>query len=149
MRDKMKIISNVCILLLFISMLSISYYATASSSVIDEKSGTISAENATDMESEDVYAIGKNSVITNKDIDQATESFKLSGMDEQAAREEAIKYMSQREALYQAAKENGYSVTDTEVWDYLDELKATINNADNKEDVFAIMNQFETEEDYW
>ena len=33
-------------------------------------------------------------------------------MDEQAAREEAIKYMSQREALYQAAKENGYSVTD-------------------------------------
>lgn len=149
MRDKMKIISNVCILLLFISMLSISSYATASSSVIDEKSGTISAENATDMESEDVYAIGKNSVITNKDIDQATESFKLSGMDEQAAREEAIKYMSQREALYQAAKENGYSVTDKEVWDYLDELKATINNADNKEDVFAIMNQFETEEDYW
>lgn len=149
MKNKIKIISNLCLILLFILILSISSYATSLSSVTVEKWGTILAENTKNMECGEVYAVGRNSVVTNRDIDQATESFKLSGMDEQSAREEAIKYMSQREALYQAAIENGYSVTDKEVWDYLDELKVTINNADNKEDAFAIISQFETEEDYW
>lgn len=55
----------------------------------------------------------------------------------------------QREALYQAAIENGYSVTDEEVWNYLEELKDTIHNAGNKEDIIAIIRQFETENDYW
>lgn len=49
----------------------------------------------------------------------------------------------------QAAIDNGYSVTDEEVWDYIEELKEIINSADNKEDALAIMKQFDSEEDYW
>lgn len=149
MNDKIKIVLNVCIVLALISVLSISSNASSPSVVTMEKWGAILAENAKDAKNEDIYAIGKNAIVTNKDIDQAAKSYELSGMDEQSAREEAIKYMCQREALYQAAIENGYSVTDEEVWDYLEELKITINNVDNKEEILAMIRQFETEEDYW
>lgn len=149
MDNKIKIVLNVCIVLALISVLSISSNATSSSVVTMEKWGAILAENAKDAKNEDIYAIGKNAIVTNKDIDQAAKSYELSGMDEQSAREEAIKYMCQREALYQAAIENGYSVTDEEVWEYLEELKITINNVDNKEEILAAIRQFETEEDYW
>ena len=149
MNHKIKIISNVCIVLVLITILSISSYATSSSSVIMSDWGKTLAENSKDMQSEDIYAVGKNAIVTNKDVDQAVEFYMLSGMDEQNAKEEAVKYTFQREALYQAAIENGYSVTDEEVWEYLEELKDTINHADNKEDAIAIMSQFETENDYW
>ena len=149
MNHKIKIISNVCIVLVLILTLSISSYATSSSSVIMADWGETLAENSKDMQSEDIYAVGKNAIVTNKDVAQAVEFYLLSGMDEQNAKEEAVKYTFQREALYQAAIENGYSVTDEEVWEYLEELKDTINHADNKEDIITIMNQFETENDYW
>lgn len=149
MSHKIKIISNVCIVLVLITVLSMSSYATSSSSVTMSDWGETLAEKSKDMQSEDIYAVGKNAIVTNKDVDQAVEFYILSGLDEQNAKEEAVKYTFQREALYQAAIENGYSVTDEEVWEYLEELKDTINHADNKEDIITIMSQFETENDYW
>ena len=70
-------------------------------------------------------------------------------MGEASAKKEAVKYMAEREALYQEALAQGFTVTDEEVWDYLDTLNETINQADNKEDALKIMEQFATEQDYW
>lgn len=84
-------------------------------------------ENGNEM----IYARGKNGVITNKEVEQA------------------ILYVEEREALYQQAIEAGYTVTDKEVYDYLEELKQFINQSENKEDAMAIIQQFDSEEDYW
>ena len=62
-------------------------------------------------------------IITKDDIEQATEFYILAGYTESTAREKAIKYMLERDATYQKAISEGYSVTDEEVWAYLDELK--------------------------
>ena len=42
-----------------------------------------------------------------------------------------------------------YTVTDQEVYDYLEKLKVFIEQSDNKEDAMAIIEQFDSEEDYW
>ena len=68
---------------------------------------------------------------------------------ESTAREKAIKYMLERDATYQKAISEGYSVTDEEVWAYLDELKEIINGATNKDEAQALINQFDSEEEYW
>ena len=40
-------------------------------------------------------------------------------------------------------------MTDQEVYDYLEKLKVFIEQSDNKEDAMAIIEQFDSEEDYW
>lgn len=102
-----------------------------------------------DSEEDDIYARGKNTIITNSEIEQAKEFYMISGLDEEEALAQSIEYVTEREALYQAAIQSGYSVTDEEVWAYLDELKEFITEADNKEDVMAVINQFDSEQDYW
>ena len=102
-----------------------------------------------DVKESDIYMKGKSASVTEADIKQGTDFYVLSGMDEEAAREEAIKYMMKREALYAEAVRNGYSVTDDEVRAYLEELKQTIASADNKEDVEAVIEGFGSEDEYW
>lgn len=102
-----------------------------------------------DSEEDDIYARGKNTIITNSEIEQAKDFYMISGLDEEEALAQSIEYVTEREALYQAAIQSGYSVADEEVWAYLDELKEFITEADNKEDVMAVINQFDSEQDYW
>ena len=97
----------------------------------------------------EIYAKGNSAVVTEKEIQQATDFYVLSGMDKDAAREKAINYVMEREALYAEAIRNGYSVTDDEVRAYLEELKETINTADNKEDADAVIKSFGSEQEYW
>ena len=100
-------------------------------------------------EEETIYARGKNGVITNKEVEQAIAFYDTFGMSTEEARKQAILYVEEREALYQQAIEAGYTVTDKEVYDYLDELKQFIDQSENKEDAMAIIQQFDSEEDYW
>lgn len=100
-------------------------------------------------ENYEVYAEGERAYITTGDIEQVQKFYMLSGLDEQSAWEKAVQYVKEREALYQAAINNGYSVTDQEVWNYIEELKEIVYSADNKEDALAIIRQFDSEEDYW
>ena len=102
-------------------------------------------ENGNEM----IYARGKNGVITNKEVEQAIAFYDTFGMSAEEARKQAILYVEEREALYQQAIEAGYTVTDKEVYDYLEELKQFINQSENKEDAMAIIEQFDSEEDYW
>ena len=87
-------------------------------------------ENGSEM----IYARGKNGVITNKEVEQAIAFYDTFGMSAEEARKQAILYVEEREALYQQAIEAGYTVTDKEVYDYLEELKQFINQSENKED---------------
>ena len=75
--------------------------------------------------------------------------FKQQGMSEEEAKEQAIAYLKERDQLYEEAVKAGYDVTDSEVEAYLEELKQTLYHADNSEDVMAVMEQFDSEEDYW
>ena len=102
-------------------------------------------ENGNEM----IYARGKNGVITNKEVEQAMMFYTTFGMNQEDARKQAVLYVEEREALYQQAIEAGYTVTDQEVYDYLEKLKVFIKQSDNKEDAMAIIEQFDSEEDYW
>ena len=95
-------------------------------------------ENGNEM----IYARGKNGVITNKEVEQAMMFYTTFGMNQEDARKQAVLYVEQ-------AIEAGYTVTDKEVYDYLEELKQFINQSENKEDAMAIIQQFDSEEDYW
>lgn len=88
-------------------------------------------------------------MLSEEDIQLATSFYELQGYDEASARTEAETYLLEREALYQEAIKNGYTVTDEEVWTYLDELKKIIGSAENKEDAYAIMSAFDSEDEYW
>ena len=106
-----------------------------------------SYENNTD---DSIFAKGKSGgIITKKDIEQATEFYILAEYDKNTAREKAIDYMLKRDATYQKAISEGYTVTDDELWAYLEELKNIINEAVNKEEAQALINQFDSEEEYW
>ena len=99
-------------------------------------------ENGNEM----IYARGKNGVITNKEVEQAMMFYTTFGMNQEDARKQAVLYVEEREALYQQAIEAGYTVTDQEVYDYLEKLKVFIEQSDNKEDAMAIIEQFDSEE---
>ena len=70
-------------------------------------------------------------------------------MGEASAKKEAVKYMAEREALYQEALAQGFTVTDEEVWDYLEHFKEELHEYQNSDMVDTIMEQFDSEEDYW
>ena len=149
MKNQTKTTLSAAAVLFIMLALSVSAFADSQTSGFLKEWGKTLRANTTGIPDKDVYALGRNTVLTKKDIEQATQFYTLSGMDPQKAKETAVEYVAQREALYHTAIENGYAVTDEEVWDYLEELKATIQNADNREDALAVIDQFDTEEDYW
>ena len=61
-----------------------------------------------------IYAIGKNTVITKEQVKKYQDFYNT--MDVNAAREKAIRYAEERNALYVAAIQNKYFVSDEEVW---------------------------------
>ena len=57
--------------------------------------------------------------------------------------------MMEREALYNAAIRSGYSVTNQEVREYVAELKELLESSDQYDLVLAVMDSFDSEEEYW
>lgn len=104
----------------------------------------------TDTSDDSIFAKGKSGgIVTKEDIEQATEFYVLAGYSETESREKAIDYMLSRDAMYQKAISEGYSVTDDEIWDYLEELKVTISQSENAEQAQILIDQFDSEEEYW
>lgn len=119
---------------------------------IMKKWGTILLKNSkSDKEKtiSDIVYKGENATITKKQIEQAVDFYMLTGSSREMAEEQAVQHLKEYEALYQEAIKNGYTVTDDEVRAYIEELKQMVEIADNKEDVKEVINQFESEEDYW
>lgn len=137
--------------LLIAGTASIYTYATDSTESMMSQVGSIFHKYThTNKNGDEIYAHGKNgAVVTTDEINQTTEFFITSGMDEATAKQKAISYSLQHEALYQKAIQEGYSVTDDEVYAYLDELKKSINTSENKSDAEALIAQYDSPKEYW
>lgn len=106
--------------------------------------------NSSDKKGEaDIYEEGTSAVVTVNEIEQATRFYELSGVDPTTAKNQAVDYMKQREALYQEAIANGYTVTDEEVRQYINQLKDTVKTAQNSDAVKKVISQFPSEDAYW
>lgn len=95
-----------------------------------------------------IYMVGNSTRTMEEDVNQGMKLFLLSGMSSEEAKKKAVKCSMEREALFEEAINNGYTVTDEEVRTYLEELKKSINSADNKEDVNQVMKEFDSEKEY-
>ncbi len=107
------------------------------------------ASQAALPQDEEIFEKGNQAVITADELNQAAEYYQLGGMSEKEALSEAADYTREREALYQQALKNGYDVTDQEVWDYLEQFKKETDEYSNGSIVDTMMNQFDSEEDFW
>lgn len=96
----------------------------------------------------DVSFVGKNIMISDTEIESYILSYENQGMKKAEAQKEAIAYAQKRNALYVAARNAGFDVTDEELWDYLDNLKATLEK-DESGIYQAAMEGFESEDAYW
>lgn len=106
-------------------------------------------KNSYENDNKEVFAKGDNYTILKFDIEQAIQFYLLNGLTKENAKKEAVKYTLEREVLYQAAVENGFTATKEEIYDYLYKLKNTIETSNNKDDAEAVIAQFDTPEDYW
>lgn len=100
-------------------------------------------------EETDIFAQGKDATVSEQEVQRATEFYITSGMDEEQARRKAEDYMMEYEAMYAKAIGEGFQVTDEEVRAYVEELKETLQNVDNRDEVEDAIAQFESEEAYW
>lgn len=86
-------------------------------------------------------------IIDEEELARATKFYELRG--DSNPEELAYNYVMEQQALYIEAIENGFQVTDSEVWNYLDVLKIQLENANNSEDYRTIKSGFDSEADYW
>ena len=98
---------------------------------------------------EDVCESGKDVLITSDSIEKAEKYYVSGGVSEKKARIEAVKYVEEEQALYVKAIAEGYDVSEKEIDEYVNNLKDTVNNAENKEDMYKIINEFDSEDDFW
>ena len=99
------------------------------------------------MDEEGIYEVGKDIVITVDEIEQYTEFYELNESDN--PKEDAVKYAEERNALYAAAINNGYTVSDKELKEKIAELKSMLKEDDNRYMYEQALNGFESEDDYW
>ena len=116
--------------------------------VMNVKEPVAEDKSQTEMFSEWGSILSQN-IDSNNEEAVAVEFYRMQGMSEEEAKEQAIAYLKERDQLYEEAVKAGYDVTDSEVEAYLEELKQTFYHADNSEDAMAVMEQFDSEEDYW
>ena len=116
--------------------------------VMNVKEPVTEDKSQTEMFSEWGSILSQN-IDSNNEEAAAVEFYRMQGMSEEEAKEQAIDYLKERDQLYEEAVKAGYDVTDSEVEAYLEELKQTFYHADNSEDAMAVMEQFDSEEDYW
>lgn len=100
---------------------------------------------------DDLFAVGASAVITKAEVDQATEFYTMHPNSElrSSARDLAIEFCEQKEALYAAAVKNGFTATDAELEAFINDQKELFKTAVNKEDLQAVVATFDSEQDFW
>lgn len=104
-------------------------------------------EIASEYQSSEIFEIGDNVVITNAEIEQYETYYTLSGSND--PKQDALNYAEERNALYAAAIKNGFNVTETEVWNYLDELESILISSMSEEQYESMIQSFGSEDEYW
>lgn len=84
-----------------------------------------------------------------KEYEQVKSFYQLKGEDDEQAAKDADKEIKQYNALYAAAVENGYTVTDEQVQAYIEDMRVQLESVDNSEDIQDVIDQFDSEDDYW
>ena len=97
----------------------------------------------------DVVIAGDEVLVTEDELKSTKQFFEASGLSDAVAEKKAIDYVEKCDAMYIDAIKAGYSVTDKEVSDYVDELRKTAKTVDNKDDVQKIISKYPSEDDYW
>lgn len=98
-------------------------------------------------EGETYYATGKTINIPMEEMERAVKYYQIGGSSNAAAL--ADQYVKERNALYAAALANGYTATEDEIRQYLDELRGLLYSSENKEDIFSVIRGFGSEDEYW
>lgn len=105
------------------------------------------SEDLVDLDN--IFAVGKDVLITVDEVKQAEMFYTSSGYDKAEAEKTAISYMEKYNSLYVEALKNGYFVTDEEINAKIEELKKMFSEADQTDVLKQLMNGFESEEAYW
>lgn len=92
---------------------------------------------------------GKEIILPQAEIDMAEDFYISSGCGEDEAEKLAVKYVKEINALYQEAVANGYTVSEQEIREQLEQLKSQYQTAENKEEIRAFIDKFENEQAYW
>ena len=116
---------------------------------VSSKWGMYLASHATEEKVNEIYAVGKTATIYKSDIEKAAYYYALSGMNNQEASAQAYDFCREKESLFHEAKRRGYSATENEIDSYIDDLRKMMKEASNKAEVYDVINQFGSEEEYW
>ncbi len=138
-----KIISSLALILVLIMCGTVAYANEDYS--IWEKRGKDIASVVEDGENQSQLA----GVISKEEFDVTIDFYKQQGCTDEEAKEKAREYLVEREAMYLKAIDEGFSVTDEEVQNYVDDLKSFLDDCENEDEVEAMIGAFESEEDYW
>ena len=98
---------------------------------------------------DEVYEAGSDVIVTFDELERAQLFFEQQGNDSKDAEEMAVEYMEEYNAMYAEAIANGYDVSDSELKDYIQNLKVDFENCNNSEELKKEIEQFESEEDFW
>lgn len=109
----------------------------------------LGSSNKSDNGESELYAVGKDVVITVEEIEQAKQFYILSGKTEKEALSLAVSYMEKYETMYYEATRNGYEATDEEIKAKVSEIKEMLETAEQSESMKQVMEGFESEDAYW
>lgn len=97
----------------------------------------------------EVFAAGNDVLITKRELAISKEFYILQGKSKSAAEKEAVKYVKEFNALYVEAINNGFDVTESEVDNYLIELREMLEQSANSEYYKKVISEFDSEDAYW
>ena len=97
---------------------------------------------------DDIYAVGNNIAVSKAEVQQYTDFYLNNGESEENAQKLVEKDAMERNALYVAAIQNGYEVTEEDIDDWLKELRTMLEN-DTTGAYQSAMEGFESEDAYW
>lgn len=92
---------------------------------------------------------GNEIILPQNEIDMAKDFYIATGYEEDVALNFAIEYVKDINTLYQEALKNGYSVTQNEINEHLNQMKIEFQTAENKEEIYSYIDLFESEAAYW
>ena len=84
------------------------------------------------IDKEEICAIGNHTIVTREQVQMYTKFYEIT-YDKTLSEKKAIAYAKERNALYVAAMQNGYQVTDEQVKAYVEELKQNLDGIWTKE----------------
>jgi hypothetical protein len=99
------------------------------------------------LDDDDIFEIGKNIIISNDEVAEYETFYENAGEDDALAK--AQEYARERNALYAAAIENGFTVTDEDINNYLEDRKKEIKSIISDDEYQELCAKYGTEDDYW